>query len=157
MGRRIQLSYNSSEKPRRDPVYARLRRWRPTNPFDWSGKSLIVAGIIALGVVLAAREAVFFDHRTAIVTVCDKEPYVRKNGGEYRVYAPGNKTFVIKDTHAFTQWRINSADAYGRLREQRTYKVTYVGFRFKLRSWFPNITSFERVETSKPELNLCDT
>jgi hypothetical protein len=131
------------------PPPPKYRRRKPLGSAE-----LIALAIIVLAIVGALREAVFFHPSNTIVTVCSTDRSATGHGGEYRVYTSG-PTFVLKDTHAFTQWRTNSADVYGRLRERRTYRVTYVGVRISLLSWFPNITGYKALPLNRQQLRAC--
>jgi hypothetical protein len=131
---------------------------RPSKPMSKGARHALGAAgiIIVLVLVFGIREDVFFSPKTTTITVCDKERAATSGGGaEYRVYA-SEGTLVIKDTHAFTQWRTDSADVYGRLHKRHTYEVTYVGFRWSPRSWFPNIVGFKQVATNKKKLASCE-
>jgi hypothetical protein len=99
---------------------------------------------------------VIYHNKGAVITVCNPYTKVTDGGGEYRVSTAANGTFVVKDTHAVTQWRTNSADVFAQLHTGKTYAVTYVGFRFSLFSSFHNITSVKRVQTNELELVRCN-
>lgn len=113
------------------------------------GVVVLVIGLIGCGVAVHVRHSV-------TTTLCSKERAADGGGGEYRVYSADSGTYVIKDSHWLTTWRTDSADAYGRLHVPGTYRVTYIGWRASLFSWFHNIMSYKRLPDNEQEIARCN-
>lgn len=99
--------------------------------------AVALIGAVAYGCAAAQRV------ETKVFTITGKESVsTRGSDGttdhEYRVYTDKG-TFVVKDSLLHT--RFDSADLYGRLKENTTYRCEVFGFRIPLFSTFQNILS----------------
>jgi hypothetical protein len=135
--------------PVRDPYPNRRPRSYRRSGFP------LIPFVLALVLLWIVWGFLFYTPHNVVATVCSKERAANGSGGEYRVYTADSGTYVIKDTHWFTQWRTDSADVYARLHPPGTYKLTYVGWRFSPLSLFPNIADFKKLRTDERQLARC--
>jgi len=104
----------------------------------------LIAPFVVVGVVLLGVRAIWhfglMDEVTATVT--GKERVCESLGGEckYLVYTD-LETF--KNVDAFFALKYNSSDVYGRLQENKRYRFTVTGLRFKYFSWYRNVLDYE--------------
>lgn len=80
--------------------------------------------------------------KTVTFTVSGKESVNTNDGHEYRIYTDRG-TYVIGDSLIIG--RFDSADVYGRMRENHTYDCQVIGWRIPFFSAFQNIKSCEDV------------
>lgn len=73
---------------------------------------------------------------------------VPKNIDTYFVYTDKG-AFQFKESWFFLQFEV--ADSFGRLEENKTYKITHYGFRVPIFDWFENIVDFEEYTEPKTE------
>lgn len=121
-----------------------------SNPF------LGFIAFVAVVVLIIGCNAYTHIEHTITATICSKEQVSTGNNGghEYRMYS--NKgTFVIKDSHWPFTWRTNSSEVYGRLHTPGTYKITYIGIRFSLFSYFHNIMKYKRIADDRAAIASC--
>ena len=113
----------------------------------------LALAVLAGGGIKLASSYYATHHRT--VVVCGKEAVAKDGGGhEYRVYTDKG-TFVMTDS--FVAQRFSTADAYGRLQPNRTYDISYYGWRFGLTSSFPNITHYKLSIRQLPPGTSCSS
>lgn len=111
---------------------------------------LIVIPVIGVIVLIGALYFLTYraSERTVVITVQDKGSVVvssgsgedRRSDNQYRVYTDKG-VFIVADSFVYFNWR--SADRYGALRLEHTYKCKAAGWRVGLLSWFPNLISCE--------------
>lgn len=89
------------------------------------------------------------ERREEIGTVTDKG--IKRSGDEdkYLVYTKdeNGESQVFEITDSILAGRFNSSDVYAEIEAGKTYKFTVGGSRNQFMSWYPNIYSFEEVET----------
>lgn len=61
----------------------------------------------------------------------------------YRSYY-NRQRYEVRDS--VVNGRFDSSDMYGRLEKGHTYKVTVIGFRIPMLSWYKNILTAEEIE-----------
>ena len=125
-------------------MYSRYRS--PINPLWFIGVVLVLLVCIPL--------FISYQHQsTRTITVCSKERAATDNGAEYRIYA-AEGTFVMKDSLIGTR-RFNTADAYARIQNDTTYKVTTKGWRVPFLSGFPNILKATKLPADQQTPEKC--
>ena len=89
------------------------------------------------------------ERREEIGTVTDKG--IKRSGDEdkYLVYTKdeNGESQVFEITDSILAGRFNSSDVYAEIEIGKTYEFTVGGSRNQFMSWYPNIYSFEEVET----------
>jgi hypothetical protein len=120
------------QSQRKTTLSTMLRGKRPDGRYVLISLAAVIALIVGITLITSYQSQ---KHRT--VTVCSKEPVSTGDGHEYRIYTDGG-TFVMKDIY-IGGTRFNTADAYGKIRPDTTYDLTYKGWRLPLFSTFPNI------------------
>lgn len=84
---------------------------------------------------------------TLTITVNHKERTTSSDGktvSSYYLIYTDRETFALKDDLFYGQF--NSSDVYGRIKSGGTYRVTALGVRVPLLSWYRNLVSVEEVE-----------
>lgn len=54
--------------------------------------------------------------------------------------------YELKNEDLFIRGKVNSSNIYNQLEEGKKYKITVVGFRVKLFSWYENIIKIEKID-----------
>ena len=83
------------------------------------------------------------NYKEVIITVKDKIVKNYEDDSLYLIFTDKG-TYEVRDS--IVNGRFNSSDMYGRLEKGHTYKVTVIGFRVPLLSWYKNILSAEEIE-----------
>lgn len=120
-------------------------------------RSKAIAGVIILGLFLAALiGSATFQHHTKAVQDCyvtgkdmvhqPAVPSTKDQSGQaakniYQVYTRDCGTLRVEDNALQGVW--NSADIYGALVPEKSYRITTVGWRMPFFSIFPTITKVE--------------
>lgn len=140
------MSY-SSGWPYGDDLPRRRRRRSPV------GVVSVVLIVLALFGIVAATVSYNTTHE-GVTTVCEKERAAVQGGGaEYRIYA-SDGTYVMADS-LLGQTRYDTADEYGKIQPNTTYKIVYKGWRIPFFSAFPNILQATPVPADQQRGNLC--
>jgi uncharacterized protein (UPF0179 family) len=96
--------------------------------------------VVLVGAVLCCCGSEFMQHgineQTRTCTVKEKDRGA--DDGSYRVYTTDCGVLANSDSLLFNG-KSNSADIQGSLEPGHTYKITTVGVRWSVASWFPNI------------------
>ena len=112
-----------------------------------------VAVTIAIMLVsLIAQEAIFnFNDTEYTITVTDKERIYTGSGGssssKYLVFGDdqNGNSLVFENTDCFIRGKWDSSNIQGQLKKDNTYKITVIGYRAPLLSWYQNIIKIEEV------------
>lgn len=111
-----------------------------------TGKEVIITiVIIILGVLIFSGYISTYNDTTYTVTITDKER--NSDSSTYLIWADdeyGN-SLVFENTDTFWRMKFNSSNVQGALKEGKTYKITVVGVRVPIFSWYQNIISYEEV------------
>lgn len=93
----------------------------------------------------------FNDHEY-IATVTNKERIVEtideKVVSYYLIFCKDDEEnyYEFKNEDLFIRGKVNSSNIYNQLEEGKKYKITVVGFRVKLFSWYENIIKIEKID-----------
>ncbi len=115
-------------------------------------KAAIFLGLIFILIVSAITSVWNWKHfvrGTTRATVVKTERVPYGNGvSKYMVYTDKG---VFENTDSWLEFKVNSADVYGAIKNDHTYDFRYYGPRWSWLSWFPNIVSVEEVKEVKAE------
>lgn len=110
--------------------------------------------IIPFLIVFVGIAVFSFNDSEFTVTVTDKERIVEGAGknvtSKYLVFCEikeTGETIVFQNTDNLLRLKFNSSDIQGRLKEGHTYKVTVIGYRNPILSWYENIINAEEIKT----------
>lgn len=106
--------------------------------------AILVVGSIGFGI------SANFNEHSYTVTITDKERVYNDNGSKYLIFGEDTETGetqVFENTDSLIKGKFNSSDFYGNLKEGETYKITVVGYRIPLFSWYENIIKYEKENT----------
>jgi hypothetical protein len=116
-------------------------------------RKLVAGSIIATAVLVIASPVAlllsnYYNDKTKVCTVAGKDRVwvSDSNGGghsEMRIYTDDCGTFVVSDS--LIKGKFNSADTFGRLKDDHKYTFTYHGWRVGFLSAFPTITDVTEV------------
>ena len=104
-------------------------------------------GIGTAVLIGAGVTAPHLDRDVYIATVTDKERVVKRRGdkvsSKYLVFTELQEggTKVFKNTDSLLEFKFNSSDLQGRLKEGQTYEIGTYGWRVPLLSMYKNIVS----------------
>ena len=105
--------------------------------------------VIALVLCLLGGCCVSFNDTEYVVTITDKERVVTDGSSYYLIFAEdaNGESLVFENTDNWLRGKFDSSNTQGELREGCTYKITAVGIRVPLFSWYPNIIDVQEVES----------
>lgn len=87
------------------------------------------------------------NEKEVVVTVTDKgiKNFAKKS--KYLIFAQdeSGETQVFEITDSLLKFRFNSADVYGKIQKDKTYRITVCGSRIPIFSWYPNIYNVEEL------------
>lgn len=111
---------------------------------------VIVVAVVAFVIIPAVKS--YYSEKTYVGTVTDKtvKNYYEGNNAKskFLVFVDlqdgKSRVFSVEDT--LIKGRINSADDYGRLKVNKTYKFYVIGWRIPLFSQYENIVKFDKID-----------
>lgn len=121
----------------------KLRNLVPT--WGWVGLVCFIVFVVGCTALVAPS---FYERETHTTVVTHKERVCSGDGDsvtcKYLIFTEAG-TFELTDA-IFGARRFNSSDVYGRIRVDRTYKITSYGWRLPFFSQYPNIDKIEEVK-----------
>lgn len=112
-------------------------------------KFIAIVAVIALAVIFVEMLFSFNDTEYA-VTITGKERIAESDGdnemsSKYLVFADdeNGNPLVFENTDCFIRFKFNSSNIQGQLKEGNTYRITVIGYRIQLLSWYQNIIKVE--------------
>lgn len=119
----------------------------------WFLSDSIVYPFVLVAIVLLLSFEVYssFNDHTYDVVITKKERTVEANEGKIRSYYlvfckdEQGRYHEFKNEDSYLRLKFNSSRLYNQLEEGQRYKITVVGFRFTLFSWYENIIEFKKI------------
>lgn len=120
-------------------------------------RKLYMVGIIAVIIAIISISVSFsFNDTVYEVTVTDKERITESHrrgdktsvDSKYLIFADTNdgESLVFENTDKFIRGKFRSSNIQGQLKVGSKYKITVVGIRVPLFSWYQNILKVENME-----------
>lgn len=106
------------------------------SPVEW----VIIIGVLIMFWVLIYSVT---NYTEVTITVKDKVVKNYEDDSLYLIFTDKG-TYEVRDS--VVNGRFDSSDMYGRLEKGHTYKVTVIGFRVPMLSWYKNILTAEEIE-----------
>ena len=108
-------------------------------------KTIITLIIILVGVSVFTDYVKTHNDITYTITVTDKER--NSDHSKYLIWGDdeNGNPLVFENTDTFWRGKFNSSNIQGALKEGGTYKITVVGFRIPIISWYQNIIKYEKI------------
>lgn len=118
------------------------------------GIILIVIAIIAIAVFCEIM--CNFNDTEYTITITDKDRITEtskdsdgnnETSSKYLVFADdeNGNSLVFENTDCFIRLKFNSSNIQGQLKEGHTYRITVIGYRVPLLSWYQNIIKVEEL------------
>ena len=115
----------------------------------------LIAPLFALIAILVICGIVFgissnFNEHSYTVTITDKDRVYNEDSSKYLIFGEDCDTGEVRafeNTDTLIKGKFNSSDFYGNLKVGETYKITVVGYRIPLFSWYENIIKYEKENT----------
>ena len=108
----------------------------------------LVAIIVICGVIFGVSAN--FNEHSYTITITEKERVYNDNSSKYLIFGDDvetGETRVFENTDTLVKGKFNSSDFYGNLKVGETYKITVIGYRIPLFSWYENIIKYEKENT----------
>lgn len=109
-------------------------------------KKVAIVVILCTIVIIPIKFTSFNDHEYT-VTITDKERVSDDDTSKYLVFAEGDNgdSLVFENTDNWFRFKFSSSNLQGEIKEQETYKITVIGYRFPLNSSYENIIKIEKI------------
>lgn len=106
---------------------------------------IIVFLLIAI-ISFGYHKAFVFNDTEHIVTITDKERNDKSD--KYLIFAEyeNGETVVFENTDKWLRFKFASSDIQAELKEGKKYKLTTIGYRMPIFSWYQNIIKMEEIE-----------
>ena len=98
---------------------------------------LIVSLVIIIVLSLSKGFYTYGTSDEAVVTIEKSEMVLSKDKGKYLIFT--KKSGVFENTDSWFRLKFDSSDMYNLLKEGKTYKIKYYGWRIGFFSMYPNI------------------
>lgn len=100
---------------------------------------LVIAVSFVFGIISSFNDHEYF------ITMTDKERVIENGDSKYLVFGDTDKGvgIVLENTDNLIRGKFNSSDIQGGLKIGKHYKVTVVGYRVPILSWYENIIDIE--------------
>jgi hypothetical protein len=112
--------------------------------------NLVIVFILIFGVIgyVISIPIVNFNDHTYVITVTDKERVNKDSDSRYLIFAEkeNGDTIVFENTDNWFKLKVNSSEKQGQLKIGEKYKLTVVGYRIPILSWYENIIKIEKVD-----------
>lgn len=109
---------------------------------------VLIAILVICGIVFGISSN--FNEHSYTVTITDKDRVYNEDSSKYLIFGEDSETGetrVFENTDTLIKGKFNSSDFYGNLKVGETYKITVVGYRIPLFSWYENIIKYEKENT----------
>lgn len=106
-------------------------------------KLKVLISILSIVFAVGVETTNYQNNQTYKITVTDKQVKNSKNSSYYLVFATSkeNEDLVFKNSDLLFIGKFNSSDIQGKLKVDKNYEITTLGYRIPFLSIYPNITS----------------
>jgi hypothetical protein len=100
--------------------------------------------------IILGLTAPHWDRDVYIAKVTEKERVVNGESSKYLIFTElkDGRVRVFENTDSFIEFKFNSSDLYGKLKEGKTYELRTYGWRIPFLSKYENIIGAEEDKTS---------